>query len=45
MSAIIIVESEIKEIESISFGMMSSEDIRQMSSFEVKLQIYRPQIF
>ncbi len=36
MSANNNMESEIKEIESISFGMMSSEDIRQMSSFEVK---------
>ncbi len=29
------MESEIKEIESISFGMMSSEDIRQMSSLKL----------
>ncbi len=45
MSANNNMESEIKEIESISFGMMSSEDIRQMSSLKLKLQRYRPQSF
>ncbi len=45
MSANNNMESEIKEIESISFGMIHQKTFVKCLHLKLKLQRYRPQIF